>query len=302
MEVVSQARAAFLEALAREHPDAASAPLHPALEEMWAKARAAWPAVTLTEEAFFSHVASRLPEAGTALDALARVRAADLYLACACAHGDVAAIRAFDTRYLVDLDAVARRFNYVAAGVDDVRQILHERFFLGTEAERPRIHDYNGDGDLRNWTRVVIVRTFINLASRGSREVPTDDDWLFALVEGGEADEVQHLKRAYGEEVKAAFRQAVEELSFRDRAILRYAFVDDLPVHKIGEIYGVHRATVARWIGHARDRFAGHLRGELLSRLRVSESEIDSILRLTMSGVDISLARHLRGGPVHKTA
>jgi RNA polymerase sigma-70 factor (ECF subfamily) len=76
---------------------------------------------------------------------------------------------------------------------------------------------------------------------------------------------------------------------------LRYAFVDDLSIDRIGEIYGVHRATAARWIGHARDRFEEQLRAALKARLSVSESELFSILRVTMSGIDVSLARQLGG-------
>ena len=172
-------------------------------------------------------------------------------------------------------------------------RFLHERFFLGREGQRPRIVDFAGEGDLKGWTRVTIVRTFLNLATRDSREVPTEDDWLFALADGADAHEVDHLKRTYGEGVKVAFREAVEKLGFRDRAILRYAFVDELAINQIGDIYGIHRATAARWIGQAKDRFAESLRAELTSRLKVTETEMASILRLTMSGVDISLARHL---------
>jgi len=270
---------------------------------MWTAATAAWPQITVDKDTFFLFVAGRLPEEGTsAEEAVARVRAADLYLACACGNGDGAAIRAFDTHYLADLDRVARRFRNAGSTAEDVRQFLHERFFLGTDGARPRIFDYGGIGDLRSWTRVTVVRTFLNLAARASREVPMNDDWLFALADGADANDVAYLKRTYGEEVKIAFKEAVLHLSFRDRTVLRYAFVDELSSDRIGEIYGIHRATAARWVGHAKDRFGKHLRTELKTRLRVSAAELESIMRLSLSGIELSLARHLAGPPLSHTA
>ncbi len=266
-----------------------------ALDRIAVAAREVWPQIAIGDEVFFAHIAGRLRD-GSLPEALASTRGADLYLACACAEGDAAAIRAFDAHCLGDLGSVWSRFKYVVASPEDVRQLLHERLFLQGAGGRARILDYAGDGDLRNWTRVVVLRSLINLASRQSREEPTEDDMLFALSGDADAAEVGYLKAKYGAEVKLGFLEALERLTFRERNMLRYAFVDELSIDQIGEIYGVHRATAARWIARAREQFATHLRDDLVARLKISESEFASIMRLNMSGIELSLARLLRVG------
>jgi RNA polymerase sigma-70 factor (ECF subfamily) len=295
-EEATDTAAIFLAALpeARRAEARAWPGLARALEEIAATARAAWPGVLLDDGSFVAHVAARLPvEGGDLPGALARARTADLFLACACGRGDPSALASFESRYFVELDAAWRRFDYVSANPDDVRQILRQRLFLAAPERAPRILEYAGEGDLRNWVRAIVLRTLLNLASRESREVPAVEADLLALAGDVESPESTLFKEKYGAEMKLAFAQAVEELSFRERNVLRYACVDGLSIDGIGEVYGVHRATAARWLARAKEELANHLRAALTARLGVSDSELASILRLTMSGVELSLARHL---------
>jgi len=64
------------------------------LDEAIRAARAAWPAVELSEEAFLTQLAHALRRGGarSVEDWLARGTASDLYLACGCAQGDPAAL------------------------------------------------------------------------------------------------------------------------------------------------------------------------------------------------------------------
>lgn len=59
------------------------------------------------------------------------------------------------------------------------------------------------------------------------------------------------------------------------------------------KLYGVHRATAARWLADARAALGDAIRGELAGRLRIAASEVDSIVRLVQSRVDMSLDRLL---------
>src|SRR5579859_1221052 len=63
--------------------------LEPILSQVLKMARAAWPTVALQNEVFMPYLARRLPaQRKPRLDiALNHLRAGDLYLACACAHG-----------------------------------------------------------------------------------------------------------------------------------------------------------------------------------------------------------------------
>src|SRR5688500_12359726 len=72
--------------------------LRAALSDFLQQARAADPAWSIDDVTFVEHVA-RVLEDGADLAALERLRAADLYLACACAAGDERALAGFEAEY-----------------------------------------------------------------------------------------------------------------------------------------------------------------------------------------------------------
>jgi RNA polymerase sigma-70 factor, ECF subfamily len=79
--------------------------------------------------------------------------------------------------------------------VDELQQMLREKLFLPRAELPPKIAEYSGRGDLRNWVRVVISRTLVDLA-RGRREVPVQDEVMVDLAAGPLADpELEHLKQ-----------------------------------------------------------------------------------------------------------
>ena len=123
-EAPRRAVSVFLAAVAGRHPEAPTdSALAPLVDGLLEAGRAAWPGLAVDEDAFLTFVSDRLPKAPTLPEAIARVRAGDLYLACACARGDSAAIQRFDVHYFADLDAIAKRFKSVVSSADDVRQI-----------------------------------------------------------------------------------------------------------------------------------------------------------------------------------
>src|SRR5882672_3131869 len=87
---------------------------------LWSEARAAWPSVELSEEAFTAHVALHLPAHLPALDAIEKMHTADLYLTCACAMGDAHAIAAFENQCLRGIDVVLARLRIRADLVPEI--------------------------------------------------------------------------------------------------------------------------------------------------------------------------------------
>ena len=69
---------------------------------------------------------------------------------------------------------------------------------------------------------------------------------------------------------------------------------DDLSIDEIGVLYGVHRATVARWIASVRESLFELTRRALISRLSIDEGDVDSVLRMIDSQLDISIERVMR--------
>jgi RNA polymerase sigma-70 factor, ECF subfamily len=256
--------------------------------EAHALGSAAWPGVAVALDAWASFVAARATDEG----ALAKLKVGDLYLACACAGSDPEALRAFEGAYGRDVAALHRRFRYVGKTADDVKQQLYEKLFTG---DAPKIAEYSGKGELRTWLRVTITRMLINLTARDTRERPAEDELFAALPGAAEDPEAMHLRRTYATELRQAFAQATAQLSSRDRNLLHYACVEDLGIDAIGDLYGVHRATAARWLEAARASLLRALRSALLGQLKVNERELESIVRMMLSRVELTLERYLAG-------
>jgi RNA polymerase sigma-70 factor (ECF subfamily) len=245
---------------------------------------------------FVAYVAERLRPGDGVAKALATMRAADLYLACACARADDVAIEHFERRYFGEIDrAIAKLRTSVLP--DEARQAVRVRLFAPGDGTPPKIALYGGHGDLLTWFRVLVTRTVLNLATRGPKESPVEDRMLDALPSQGNP-EIDLMKRQYRAEFADAFRAALASLSDRERALLRLAYCDELSSDGIGNVYGVHRATAARWVAHARTLLHDRLRAALTRRLRLTSSELESLLRVIESQLDLSLSVELRSAGV----
>jgi RNA polymerase sigma-70 factor (ECF subfamily) len=260
----------------------------PQLDEIIRSARVAWPTVELSPEQFVSHLARHIPANDPIESTLARMHTDDLYLACACALGEKNAIFNFEQHCLAGLDSTLRRYRGRSDLVDEVKQRVRDRALVGDPGP-PRIHGYSGRGDLRGWVRVMAVREAIDLMRRSCREAPIDDDTpLHAFATPGDAD-LEHTKRYYSEEFKQAFSAALRGLPARDQTLLRQHVTDGLSIDQLGALYHMHRATAARNLQRARDALLDATRAQLASRLAVGPRELDSILRLVRSRLEVTL-------------
>ncbi len=277
-------------AAAAADPDTESA-----LVELLHAAKDAWPALDLAHDDFVAYVATKL--AGTETAPLARalreLRAGDLYLAYGCSVGDARAIAAFEEGYMGEVDGAYVRIR-VPVARDEARQQVRDRILVRHDDDPPRITLYAGRGELRNWFRVTVVRTLLNLATRQPKEVRLDDEALEKAAGRAMSPELAHLGRVYEAELRASFAEAVGSLTVRDRTLLRYTFCDQLTVDAVGALYDVHRATAARWIAKAREVLFERVRERLKSRLSVSEAEFASILRVLGSQFELTLSGFLR--------
>ena len=267
-----------------------------------AAARASWPEVELPAELFVPYLAARAgggdPANGADLeDRLADLRVADLYLACACARGDSRALIAFEQRCLDVVDAALARMRMTAEVVDEVKQIVR-RLLLVADGGPPRITDYAGRGDLRGWVRVTAAREALRLVRKNRREVAVEADLLERAIPPGADGELEYVKTVYRGEFRAAFRDAMGKLTDRERNLLAHQFVDGLTLDQLAALYRVHRATIARWLGRARTSVLRGTQLALRTRLRVQPTELDSIMRLIESRLDVTLPPLLRGDPV----
>jgi RNA polymerase sigma-70 factor (ECF subfamily) len=250
-------------------------------------ARAAWPAIEVSVDAFFAYLAERLPAADDPAAALGALHVADLYLACGCAHGDAAAIAAFDVHCLSVVDRALAKLGLDAATIDEVKQRLR-RSLLVPEPGAPRIVGFAGRGALRSWVRVLAVHEAWAMLRtvRGHAEA---EDRLVDLASAGASPELEYLKRMYRQDFERAFRAAIQALSARERTLLRQHFLDGVGINELAAVYRVHRATIGRWLENAREAVLGSTRRNLMESLDVPRAEIESILRLVLSQVELNL-------------
>jgi RNA polymerase sigma-70 factor (ECF subfamily) len=254
---------------------------------------AAWPGVALAPAAFARHLAARLPPAGDLLAGIAALRAADLYLACACAEGNAAAIAAFDRDFLAQVPSYVATVDPSPAFGDEVRQGLRERLLVPEPGRAPRIAEYAGRGALGGWLRVAAMRVALNLR-RADRPGPQDDDVVAAAAAARLDPELDLLKARYKREFEEALRAAFASLTAEQRAILRLSLVEGLALEAIGALYRVHLSTISRRLARAREAVAAEAHRLLRERLRLTPSELASLEGLVRSQLDVSLGSLLR--------
>jgi len=254
-----------------------------------AAARSAWPTIELSPERFVAYLADRMPEAVEPAAALAALNVSDLYLACACAAGDPAALAAFDAHCLTVVDSALLRLRLSADMAEEVKQRLR-RTLLVSEHGPPRIVGFAGRGALRSWVRVLAVHEAWGMLRAARGQVDGDiEERLADLASAGASPELEYLKRTYRLDFERAFRAAIQTLSPRERTLLRQHFLDGVSINQLGALYRVHRATIGRWLERARAAVLAATRAHLMEHLDVPRAEIESILRLVLSRLELDL-------------
>jgi len=251
--------------------------------------------VHVDDEVFVRYLATRLPADVTA-DQLAALHADDLYLACACATGVPGALEAFERRFLGnDLDRALARITSSAPVMEEVRQQLRVKLFVGERGRPGKIADYTGRGPLAGWVRVAAVRTALNLVTRQGPDTPATEEEEPLL---GVADpETEYLKTQHRAEFEHAFRLALTTLSIEQRQLLRLHYVDGLTLAQIGRLRQVHESTISRRLLAARDQLLGETRRALSAELHLAPAEVDSLMGRVMSRADVTLSTLFRTLP-----
>jgi RNA polymerase sigma-70 factor, ECF subfamily len=265
--------------------------LDDALSRYLAAARARWPDFGVDPHVFVRYLAERC--SGAELPPSAH--AADLWLACACAQGVPAAIQQFQREYEPLIARIAARRGASPDVAADVRQQLCERLLVAdvSSGQRAKIGDYRGSGALKSWVASAAATTLLSLQRatkrRRERQEPEERDMMLVRLD----PELDYLKQHYSAQVHDAVVAAVLALSSRDKALLRLHLGQRLSIDALGTMYGVNRATAARWLATAREALRRGTVKDLRGRLQLEPRECDSLIALVNSQLDVSLLRHL---------
>jgi RNA polymerase sigma-70 factor (ECF subfamily) len=218
----------------------------------------------------------------------------DLYLACGCAAGDPVALAGFERHCGPTIARAIASTGAPPAERDDLGQIIRQRLLVEpADGGPPRIATYSARGPLSSWVRVVATRETARMLPLVRRDLTPGDDELAHLIAPDDDPEIGYLKRLYRDQFKRAFQAAVEALDDRARLMLRQHTLDGLSIDRLAALYGVHRATAARWIEAARDAILSGTQRRLVRELQLSRTELDSVIRLIRSQLNVSLPRLL---------
>jgi RNA polymerase sigma-70 factor (ECF subfamily) len=251
----------------------------------FAAGRAAWPQLALEFDAFQRYFARH----GGAEAPPAEAYAADMYFACACAHGIDEALAIFERTLATDMERAVASVDSSRAFIEEALQVTRERLFVHKNGHPGKIADYAGRASLRTWLCAVVVRSAISLrrgkAERAHKPFAANDDRR--LVERG--PELEYLRRRYKDAFEDAVRAAFAGLPPKQRMLIRLNVVDRMSVDKLATAYRVGRSTAARWLASARRTLLEQTRGELCAKLGLGSSEFDSLARDIRSQLEVSL-------------
>ena len=220
-------------------------------------------------------------------------RAAELLLACAIAQGDDEAARVFDDTYVEPLARTLGRMRLTPSELDEVKQLVREKLLVRGANGRARVEEYAGRGRLTGLVQVVATREALTLLRRAKREIVASDDDLAEPVVGARDPGTAMLVGRYKETFRAAFADAVGRLTPRERTLLRMHLLGGVTLEQLASIHGVNRATIVRWLRDAREQVLAHTTAHLRAALHVRADELESLMGLAQSRLDVSIERLL---------
>ena len=254
-----------------------------AVLEIYHRAVAQHPGVTLEASRFVS-AWSRLANTE---DAPSPECAADLYLATAAMERDPHALRLLQQRLL---ECLPQLKSFLLSSADEGALVNDALAALIGVTGAPRLGSYSARGPLASWLQVVLTRQVLALRRAQNEKVPAvqlDDVVLgSAAVEG--IPELEVLKARFRGLFSRSFRAALQTLIPRQRNMLRQHYLDQLSLEELAMLYHVHRATIARHLADARAALLEATRDEVSRALGIGRLEVDSIVRLVASRLDIS--------------
>lgn len=254
-------------------------------EQITAAVESRFPGLACDADAVAHHLAGR--EASTSPEGVAEIA-----LALGCAAGDATALSLFEAHYLDVVPLALARMKLGPDRVDEIRQLVRQKLLVAESEKPPKVVGYAGEGRLRGLVQVVSVRTAVSALRKEGRMVGDDD---LARHPDPERDpELAYLKAHYRAAFAEAFEASVRALSSRDRNLLRLQLEGGLTVEELGRVYGVHRATATRWLTRLRADLLKDTRKRLGAKLDAPDTELDSVIRLVQSRLDLSLHRMLQ--------
>ncbi len=260
--------------------------LEETLQRMFAEGRKRWPKIQLSPSHFAAHLGRHWSKGAMA-------RPLEIYLTLACARGDRAAHQVLAGEYLGDLAGALRKLETPRIDAEDVRQALLKKLLVSDGRALPQIAGFSGSGPLKNWLKAAAVRLALNLNRPGRREETSDDASMLDRGALSEAPELRIVKAAHRAQLAQAFTDALAMLESSERTLLRLHYLGGMSLEALATSYQVHRATAARRLSTAREKVLDETTRLLGERLKLGRPEVQSLMKVLRSNLEISLHRVL---------
>jgi RNA polymerase sigma-70 factor (ECF subfamily) len=254
------------------------------------EASEAWPQLDVPDEEFMAHLAVCMPRNQDPVDCLRSMQSSEVYLALASSSGDPRAVDELMACVGPAVRSAIRRAGAPPGTREDLEQAVWERLFAKGVDGRSRILQYKGLSKLKNWAAMVASRVALQKLASDKALKREGDSVLLELAARDDTPELQTLKQLYRSEFKEAFGQAIDRLTSRSRNLLRYNLLDGLSITRIAALYKVHRTTADRWMRQVRQQLLKTTRANLGKKLKVSKSELDSIMKLIQSQLQVNMS------------
>ena len=206
----------------------------------------------------------------------------DLALACACAEGIEAAWEFFIAHFRQGLRGAARAMLRASGIGDDARateladSLYAELYGVRSDAggRRKSLFEYfHGRSKLSTWLRAVLAQKQVDLLRAASRTVSLDagaeetqgpqnvraraelvhpEFRRAARPKKADGPGVDPKREMYLSRIDRALREAIANLTSRERMILACYYTDQLTLAEIGRMLGEHESTVSRQLERMR--------------------------------------------------
>jgi RNA polymerase sigma-70 factor, ECF subfamily len=267
--------------------------------EAFERCQRRFPTVQLSIGFFRSRVEEIL-SSGMSVDGDARLKAfaaihhEDLFLATACAQNDRVAWEHFADDYLPLLRSFAAQACRDPNEGEDLAQEITAKLLN----DKRRLAGYNGRGSLSGWLRVAVAHAAVDRFRRSSRLVSLDglqeDGNAGPFVDPGRQEEQDALDSSWGPVMVRMVEECLRSFPPRNRLLLVLYHLHDIPLKDLSRQFGIHEATVSRWLDRMRHDIRKYVERELRKRHRLRSSEIQSLWKWISPS---SLADSVRGSP-----
>jgi len=224
----------------------------------------------------------------------------DLCVAIACATGDDAAWEDFYREYRGFMISIARSVTQDGTAAEQLADSTFAELYGLRESGGVRISKfsfYSGRGSLRGWLRAVVFQLSADIYRKTGRFVQTEEaedmEHLAAAPATQTAIETDLVGEQYHSAVGSALRSAIDSLEPKEKLLLAYYYYDEMTLREIGKLFGVHEATVCRWLSKIQKRARKLVEKSLARDHHFNRTQVSEALQQAAENLDVNLGDYL---------